>query len=391
MTRPGWFAGLMTGTVLDGQIDIAFLRTDGDSIMEFGPAKMVPYPDEVRTVIAEAVTAAQAWNFDGDEPAIFVTAESALTHAQAHAVIETAQAYALSLDQVIAIGFHGQTVLHRPPTQTRTGPTGIGRTRQLGDGALMAGLIGRPVVFDFRSGDMAAGGHGAPLCPSYHAALLNRVGADETVAVLNLGGVGNITWQSQDGQLVAFDTGPANAPIDDWIRRHGAGDMDEDGHIAASGNLDRDRLATLMNQSYFLDMPPKSLDRNDFTASIANGLSLADGAALLTALAAASVARAVEMLPTRVERLIVCGGGRHNPVLLRLIAEMARVAIDPADEYGWRGDTVEAECFAFLAARHLAGLPVSYPGTTGVPSQMSAGRFAAPSASARLTRAGETL
>ena len=389
MTRPGWFAGLMTGTVLDGQIDIAFLRTDGDSIMEFGPAKMVPYPDDVRTAIAEAVTAAQSWNFDGDEPAIFAKAESALTRVQAHAVIDTAQAHGLPLDQVTAIGFHGQTVLHRPPTQTRTGR--IGRTRQLGDGALMAGLIGRPVVFDFRSGDVAAGGHGAPLCPCYHAALLNRAGADETIAVLNLGGVGNITWQGKDGQLVAFDTGPANAPINDWVRRHGAGNMDEDGHIAARGNLDRDRLATLLNKPYFSDMPPKSLDRNDFTASIADGYSLADGAALLTALAAAGVARAVEMLPARVERLIVCGGGRHNPVLLCLIAEMAGVAIDPADKFGWRGDTVEAECFAFLAARHLAGLPVSYPGTTGVPSRMPAGRLAAPGASASLTGAGDTL
>ena len=390
MTSPEWYAGLMTGTVLDGQIDIAFLRTDGESIMEFGPAAMVPYAEEISGVIAEAVDSAQNWNFTGPEPAIFTEAERALTRAQAHAVISVAQAHNMPLADIVAIGFHGQTVLHRPPVAGRPGPTGIGRTRQLGDGALMAAMIGRPVVFDFRSDDMAAGGHGAPLCPCYHAALLNRAGADETVAVLNLGGVGNITWQGKDGQLVAFDTGPANAPIDDWVRRHKAGIMDFGGKIAASGTVDHARLTELMNKSYFSALPPKSLDRNDFLDSMADGLSLPDGAALLTALAGAGVARAVEMLPARIERLIVCGGGRHNPALLASIAEQAGVVIEPTDRLGWRGDAVEAECFAFLAARHMAGLPVSYPGTTGVPVPMPAGRLAAPDPSARLAGSGDS-
>ena len=390
MTSPGWYAGLMTGTVLDGQIDIAFLRTDGESIMEFGPAAMVPYAEEISGVIAEAVDSAQVWNLTGPEPTIFTKAERALTRAQAHAVISVAETHDIPLADIVAIGFHGQTVLHRPPIAGQTGPTGIGRTRQLGDGALMAAMIGRPVVFDFRSDDMAAGGHGAPLCPCYHAALLNRAGADETVAVLNLGGVGNITWQGKDGQLVAFDTGPANAPIDDWVRRHNAGIMDFGGKIAASGTVDHARLTELMSKPYFSALPPKSLDRNDFLDSLADGLSLPDGAALLTALAGAGVARAVEMLPARIERLIVCGGGRHNPALLTSIAEQAKVTVEPADRLGWRGDAVEAECFAFLAARHMAGLPVSYPGTTGVPVPMPAGRLAAPDPSARLTGSGDS-
>ena len=390
MTSPGWYAGLMTGTVLDGQIDIAFLRTDGESIMEFGPAAMVPYAEEISGVIAEAVDSAQVWNLTGPEPTIFTKAERALTRAQAHAVISVAETHDIPLADIVAIGFHGQTVLHRPPIAGQTGPTGIGRTRQLGDGAMMAAMIGRPVVFDFRSDDMAAGGHGAPLCPCYHAALLNRAGADKTVAVLNLGGVGNITWQGKDGHLVAFDTGPANAPIDDWVRRHNAGIMDFGGKIAASGTVDHARLTELMSKPYFSALPPKSLDRNDFLDSLADGLSLPDGAALLTALAGAGVARAVEMLPARIERLIVCGGGRHNPALLTSIAEQAKVTVEPADRLGWRGDAVEAECFAFLAARHMAGLPVSYPGTTGVPVPMPAGRLAAPDPSARLTGSGDS-
>ena len=385
MTAPGWYAGLMTGTVLDGEIDIAFLKTDGEMIAAFGPAATVPYAEAERQVIAAAVAAAQDWNFDGPEPALFAAAERSLAYAQAQAVIQTAATHDIALADITAIGFHGQTVLHRPPVTGRQG-----RTRQLGDGALMATITGRPVVFDFRSADMAAGGHGAPLCPCYHAALLQRAGADDGVAVLNLGGVGNITWQGKDGRLIGFDTGPANAPIDDWVRMHDAGAMDDGGRIAAAGTVDSNRLAALMMKPYFSALPPKSLDRNDFSTSVADGLSLADGAALLTALAAAGVARAVDMLPARIDRLIVCGGGRHNPALLTSIAEQAEVIIEPADRLGWRGDSVEAECFAFLAARHMAGLPVSHPGTTGVPVPMPAGRLAAPDASARLSGSGDS-
>ena len=385
MTAPGWYIGLMTGTVLDGEIDIAFLKTDGQRILEFGPAAIIPYPDDVRRLITEAVTAAQGWNFDGPEPAIFAVAEHALTGAQAQAVIATADSHAFKFDDITAVGFHGQTVLHRPPTAGQTG-----RTRQLGDGGLMAAMIGRPVVFDFRSADVAAGGHGAPLCPSYHAALLKRAGMDESVAVLNLGGVGNITWQGKDGRLIGFDTGPANAPIDDWVRRHNAGTMDTGGRIAANGTVDHTRLTGLMAKPYFSTLPPKSLDRNDFSFSMADGLSLSDGAALLTALAAAGVARALDMLPTQVERLIVCGGGRHNPTLMKAITAATGVTTDPAESVGWRSDAVEAECFAYLAARHMAGLPVSHPQTTGAPAPMPAGRLAAPDPSARLAGSGDS-
>ena len=368
-----WFAGLMTGTVLDGEIDIAFLRTDGQSIHGFGPHGTRPYTPEVRALLAQSIDAAQGWNFKGPEPAIFATAEGDLTVAQADALAGFAADHGIPLSDIAAIGFHGQTVLHRPPANGRSG-----RTRQLGDGTLMADRTGVPVVFDLRSADIEAGGQGAPLCPCYHAALLDRSNADESVAVVNLGGVGNITWKGANGRLIAFDTGPANAPVNDWVSQHGLGEMDRDGALAAVGLVDEVRLAALMKHPHFSAPFPKSLDRNDFAADLAAGLSLADGAALLTHLAAAAVARAVSLLPVPVTRLVVCGGGRHNPALMTAIEARSGIMTDQAESLGWRGDALEAECFAYLAARHMSGLAVSHPETTGVPVPMPAGRLASP-------------
>ena len=373
MSAHGWFAGLMTGTVLDGEIDIALIRTDGRVITDLGPSGALTYPESLRSRLAKALDAAAAWNFQGAEPAILGHLESEITEAQSDAVTEFVKANRFEMSDIAAIGFHGQTILHRAPkTKMR------GRTRQLGDGALMAARTGREVVYDFRSGDMAAGGHGAPLCPVYHAALLTKHGIGPETAVLNLGGIGNVTWQGGAEQLVGFDTGPANAPIDDWIRRHGAGSMDADGRIASKGVVDDAKLKQLLEHPYFKAPYPKSLDRLDFPASMADGLSLEDGAALLTAFAASAVAKALKGLPARISRLILCGGGRHNSALVREIANRARVHVTMADDLGWRGDSLEAECFAFLAARRLAGLPASFPGTTGVPAPLIAGRIAVP-------------
>lgn len=374
-----WFAGLMTGTVLDGRIDIAFLNTDGQTINGFGPYGLMPYADGLRDEISQCLEAARRWNFEGPEPDIFAATEHALSLAQAEAVISFATAHDIPLSDIAAIGFHGQTVLHRPPEPGRPG-----RTRQLGDGQLMADHTGLPVVFDLRSADINAGGQGAPLCPCYHAALLDIEDTGSDVAVVNLGGVGNITWKGNDGALIAFDTGPANAPINDWMRQHQLGEMDQDGALATTGSVDEERLAKLMQHPHF-DAPfPKSLDRFDFTADLAAGLSPADGAALLTHLAAAAVAHAITLLPTTITKLVICGGGRHNPTLMQAIAARSGVITETADILGWRGDAIEAECFAFLAARHMAGLAVSYPGTTGVPAPMAAGRLARPNLSDKL-------
>lgn len=369
--EPIWAVGLMTGTVLDGNIDVALLRTDGERIAEFGAYRLSPYPPGLLEMLEETLAAARRWGFDGPEPAIFAEAEEALTRAQAQAVHELVEAEGPGLKRLGIVGFHGQTVLHRAPQRGLPG-----RTRQLGDGALMAQHLGVPVAFDFRSADVAAGGQGAPLSAIYHKALLAGIGPE--TAVLNLGGVGNITWAGPDGELVAFDTGPANAPLNDWMRAHGLGPMDRDGALSRQGRVDEARLAELLAHPWFDAPCPKSLDRFDFTASMAEGLAPADGAALLTAFTAGAVGRALDLLPARPRRLIVCGGGRRNPALMAALATRAGVEAVPAEALGWRGDAIEAECFALLAVRSLRGLPISFPGTTGVPAPMHGGRLAFP-------------
>jgi len=373
--KPAWAVGLMTGTVLDGMIDIAAIRTDGETVQEFGPWTLAPYPMELRSLLARTLAAAQAWRFDGPDPALFQQAEAALTRAQSAAVTKFLAQSGIAASNVAVIGFHGQTVLHRAPQPGR-----LGDTRQLGDGALMARLTGIDVVHDFRSADVRAGGQGAPLAASYHAALLASLGAPATTAVLNLGGVGNLTWRggagrSSAGQLVAFDTGPANAPLNDWVGRATGEAMDRDGALSQKGRVDEARLAQLLAHPYLAAAYPKSLDRFSFGAGMADGLSLEDGAATLAAFTAGAVGCALDLLPERPTQLIVCGGGRKNPAIMEAIRTRAYAEPVMAESVGWRGDAVEAECFAFLAVRALRGLPISYPTTTGVPGPMTGGRL----------------
>jgi anhydro-N-acetylmuramic acid kinase len=371
MMKPVWAIGLMTGTVLDGMIDIAAVRTDGVDVAEFGPWKLAPYPTDVRGLLAEAVAAALKWRFEGPEPAIFREAEEALSRAQAKAVAQFIAENGMGTENFAAIGFHGQTVLHRAPEAGR-----YGDTRQLGDGQLMADILGIDVVYDFRTADMRAGGHGAPLSASYHVAMLRRIGAAPDTAVLNLGGVGNVTWWDGKDRFEAFDTGPANGPINDWVKQHGGGDMDVDGAIALRGKVDEARLAKLLEHPYLSAPYPKSLDRYDFTSDMAEGLSLEDGAATLTAFTAGTVGRSLDLLPARPKKLIVCGGGRKNPAIMKALIERAKVEIIPAEDAGLHGDAVEAECFAYLAVRRLAGLPISFAMTTGVPQAIGGGILA---------------
>lgn len=370
--QPIWAIGLMTGTVLDGNIDVALLRTDGERVTDFGAWRLSPYPSGLLELLECALAEARVWNFDGPEPAIFAEASNALTRAQAEAVRELAETAGPGLDRVGIVGFHGQTVLHRAPEPGR-----LGATRQLGDGALMANLLGVPVAWDFRSADVAAGGQGAPLSAIYHKALLDRAGAGPETAVLNLGGVANVTARAGEG-VVAFDTGPANAPINDFVRAAGHGPMDRDGALALSGQVDEVRLARLLDHPWLRQPYPKSLDRFSFTAAMADGMPLADGAATLTAFTAGAVGRALDLLPQRPNRLIVCGGGRRNPAIMAALAQRAGVQAVPAESMGWRGDAIEAECFAFLAARVLRGLPISFPATTGAPRPMTGGRLSFP-------------
>ncbi|HTJ58676.1 MAG TPA: anhydro-N-acetylmuramic acid kinase [Devosiaceae bacterium] len=365
---PIWAVGLMTGTVLDGNIDVALLKTDGERIESFGPYMLAPYPQWIRSLLEETLAAARQWNFEGPEPAIFRQAEEALTTAQAAAVKELVDSAGLSLKDIGIVGFHGQSVLHRAPQPGR-----LGATRQLGDGDLMHALLGVKIAYDFRSADVRAGGQGAPLAAIYHQALLRGLGSAGDLAVLNLGGVANVTWWDGRDQLIAFDAGPANAPINDFVRMQGLGDMDRGGALAFKGKVDEERLQKLLQHAYLSAPYPKSLDRFDFPASMADGLGPEDGAATLTAFTAGAVSKALDLLPQRPKKLVVCGGGRHNPALMTTLASRAGVEPVPAEAVGWRGDAIEAECFAFLAVRALQGLPISFPTTTGVPLPMTGG------------------
>ena len=397
----------MTGTVLDGNIDVALLKTDGEQIESFGRYTLAPYSNNTVELLREAVDQASRWQFHGAEPDIFAEASRQLTIEQSDAVKRLVEDADLSLDDIGVVGFHGQTVLHRPPQGGS-----VGQTRQLGDGALMSQRLNVPVVDDFRSADMQLGGQGAPLSAIYHKALLSRLavpgnpgnlgltgeigvagatgvtdvagspGMTEpsgSMAVLNLGGVANLTWWDGRERLIAFDTGPANAPINDFVREVAGLDYDKDGALAAAGVVDEKRLAELLNHAYFNEPFPKSLDRFGFSWQMAEGLSLQDGAALLTAFCAAAVGKALAQLPHHPKQLIVCGGGRHNASLMKALEQRTGVQVVAAEQAGWRGDAVEAECFAYLAVRTLRGLANSYPGTTGVTYPVSGGVIHRPS------------
>ena len=365
-----WAVGLMTGTVLDGNIDVALLKTDGQTIEACGPYTLARYQDATVELLHQCQHQALQWQFDGPEPAVFRQAEDRLTREQASAINQLLDAHDLVPGDIRVVGFHGQTVLHRPPLPER-----VGMTRQLGDGALMAQLLGIDVVDDFRSADMLAGGQGAPLSAIYHSALLEQTDSSGTSAVLNLGGVANLTWSNGADTLVAFDTGPANAPLNDFVKQSGYADYDVDGRLAAAGTVDEQQLAALLEHRFLSAPYPKSLDRFDFSWRMAEGYDLEAGAALLTAFSAAAVGRALDLLPQRPERLIVCGGGRHNPTLMRELCKRTAAKVVPAEAVGWRGDAMEAECFAYLAMRKLKSWPSSFPGTTGVSSPVCAGNI----------------
>ncbi|MDP1555881.1 MAG: anhydro-N-acetylmuramic acid kinase, partial [Hyphomonas sp.] len=362
VTTPVWVAGFMSGTSLDA-VDAAMILTDGDKVTEFGPAVERKYTAAERAVLQAATEAARAWNWTGPIPeAPFKAALGVITDTHADAW------FALTREEraprPLLAGVHGQTVLHRRPKAGQKGAT-----LQLIDPFALRAAIGVPLVCDFRSADVEAGGQGAPLAPAYHGALMDRLGGEAAV-VLNLGGVANITARLSDGTLIACDTGPANGPIDEWVERHGKGTYDAGGRLALAGKVDTARLARLMSHSWFAEKLPKSLDRYDFNAGMAEGLSVEDGAATLTAFSAAAVAAGIDQLPEKPARVIACGGGRHNPALMAALRGVLRCPLITAEEAGWRGDSIEAEAFAFLAARRMRQLPLSWPMTTGVPAPM---------------------
>ncbi|MDB5690414.1 MAG: anhydro-N-acetylmuramic acid kinase [Sphingomonas bacterium] len=356
--------GLMSGTSLDG-VDAALIETDGEGHVRPIAFRSDPYSDAARDTLREAARLALTYDRPRRSPQI-VEVEGLVTRRHILAVRQLLAGAKITPAEVAVIGFHGQTIAHRPDR---------GWTWQLGDGAAMADALGIAVVNDLRQADVAAGGQGAPLLPVYHRALTAAL--PKPVAVLNLGGVGNISWigdAAGEGEaIVAFDTGPANALIDDWVLAQDCRRYDADGALAAAGQVNDAVLGTMLDHPFFDMPPPKSLDRADFTVQPARGLDAADGAATLTAFTAMSVELGLRLLPSRPARLIVAGGGRHNATLMRMIGTSCGIVPEPIEALGWNGDATEAEGFAYMAVRRLAELPISFPGTTGVPAAMTGG------------------
>ncbi|MEM1150275.1 MAG: anhydro-N-acetylmuramic acid kinase [Pseudomonadota bacterium] len=363
--EPIWAVGFMSGTSIDA-VDAAMLLTDGERVLEFGAVAERKYTTEERAILQTATEAAREWAWRGPPPQeAWVEAQRVITETHKEAFERLLSGWD-GPPPAIA-GVHGQTVLHRAPR-----PGMAGATLQLIDAVAMQAALEMPLAYDFRSADVAAGGQGAPLAPAYHGALLDRLGQGAS-AVLNLGGVANITARTASGTLIAFDTGPANGPIDEWVEGHGRGTYDAEGRFAKGGSVHEGLLAQLFEHPFFVERPPKSLDRFDFNASLARGLSFEDGVATLTAFSARAVAVGVATLPERPQRIIVCGGGRRNPAFMANLEEALPCPVAFAEDVGWRGDSIEAEAFAYLAVRRLRGLPISWPTTTGVAKPMTGG------------------
>ena len=376
--------GLMSGTSMDG-IDVALIKTDGEAIVERGPSMTFPYDCEMRRLLVAAIADAKTLTQRGDRPGSLPHAERELTEHHAASVAAFLSKQGIKRASIDVIGFHGQTVLHKSPTTmvntTANGvpyDTGVpGLTVQLGLGELLADLTRCRVVYDLRAADVAAGGQGAPLVPVYHRALAASL-PQRPLAVVNIGGVANVTWIGRDGRLIAFDTGPGNALVDDWMMKTAGIAYDENGRTAAKGKVHEDVVHFYVNHSFFAHPPPKSLDRNAFFWDLVEGLSPEDGAATLTAFSAAAIAKAREHMPEEPELWIICGGGRLNRTLMGMIAGRVHYAVVPAEAAGLNGDSIEAEAWAYMAVRSLKGLPITYPCTTGVSEPMTGGILAHP-------------
>ncbi|MDX2223642.1 MAG: anhydro-N-acetylmuramic acid kinase [Rhodospirillaceae bacterium] len=360
--------GLMSGTSMDG-IDAALIETDGVRVRRFGPAVSAPYTPAFRAKLRGFVAGVPE---RGDPGAGAV--EQVLTDLHAEAVDRLLREHP-DWDADL-VGFHGQTVWHRP---------GQRATWQLGDGPRLARRLGRPVCFDFRSADVAAGGQGAPLAPLFHLALAEPL--PRPVAVLNLGGVGNVTWigdgsidRPEAADMLAFDTGPGNGLLDDWILKKTGKAMDQDGLVSARGRVDWDVIRAWMREPFFAAPPPKSLDRFAFSIAAVKGLSVENGAATLAAFTANCVHHALQQCPAKPREVLVTGGGRHNPSIMRALIETTGLTVRPIEAIGASGDHLEAQAFAFLAARSRRGLPLTYPKTTGVATPQTGGRIVPPAA-----------
>lgn len=351
---PVWALGLMSGTSMDG-IDAALIQTDGETVTGFGPAATTPYDETTRDAIRAALGQARP------DPAV----ARHMTDAHAALIEALLSQHPEYKGKIRIVGLHGHTVLHAPADRL---------TVQIGDGPRLASQLGIDVISDFRSADVAAGGQGAPFAPLYHRALCADM--DGPVVVLNIGGISNITWIEDPARdPIAFDTGPGNALLDDWVGGTTDEPFDIDGKFSAMGSVNSEVLADLLDNPYFDAPPPKSLDRLDFTIDALQGLSAEDGAATLARFTCETVVSNLRHLPAPPHRILVTGGGRKNPTLMAGLSALSGIPVAPVESVGWDGDAIEAQAFAFLAVRSLRQLPLSVPTTTGVPVPMTGGRL----------------
>ena len=360
--------GTMSGTSMDG-VDVALIETDGESVSRFGAYLSREYSPTERHILRGAVNAAKDMNDRSARPDAVAQAEKLVTETHLKAIDALLQQAGVHPSEVEVVGFHGQTILHRPERRL---------TVQIGDGALLAKRLKIPVVYDFRAADVAAGGQGAPLVPVFHRALL-RAFDDGPIVVVNIGGVANVTYIDGEAEPIAFDTGPGNAPMDELMLTRSGKPMDTGGAISASGQADKALVAAALDHKFFAQKPPKSLDRADFARFDFNALSLPNALATAAEIIASSIALSRKHFPKEPKRWIVAGGGAKNPTLMKLLREkLAPARVQMAEEIGWQSSAVEAQAFAFLAVRSIKNLPLSFPKTTGISQPMTGGVLVKP-------------
>lgn len=351
--------GLMSGTSMDG-IDLALVRTDGESVVERGPAMGVAYDPAFRKALAQSLETAKVIRNREERPGDLVDVERELTLRHASAVQDFLRRFDIAAKDVDFIGFHGQTVLHRPLDAL---------TVQIGDGPMLARETGIAVIYDMRASDMLHGGQGAPLVPAYHAALAAGIAdfAGKPIMFVNIGGISNLTFIGSDGEVTAFDSGPGNTLIDQWVEAEAGVPFDAGGAIASEGVVVASLASRYLDQSFFTSEKRMSLDRNDFRPPAPGEVGLHDGARTLAHVTAAAIVKSMRHLPEKPQLIVVCGGGRLNRVIMADLAELAIGArVEPAETFDFNGDSMEAEAWAYLAVRSSKGLPLTFPGTTGV-------------------------
>ncbi|HHL42576.1 MAG TPA: anhydro-N-acetylmuramic acid kinase [Hellea balneolensis] len=371
MKKNGYTAiGLMSGTSLDG-VDASILRTDGTKILELGAGVCREYSVREREVLLGATHDALQWHFHGPKPDSFRVASKIIEDAHIGVVRDLLATAGMERDEVDIVGFHGQTVIHQPPQDGKNG-----QTLQIGRAQVLAETLGVDVCYDFRSRDMEHGGQGAPLVPVYHQALADLAKLSGVSAIINIGGVSNLTLISPDGEIFATDCGPGNGPIDAWVSKKGAGPYDIGGRYAMAGQANMDVLQSWLTAPFFHALPPKSADRWQFDVlKDLEGYNVQDGAATLATFCAFAIAHTLEQYNQPIENIIVCGGGRYNQAIMDSLAKRTKRPVQNADELAWDGDFIEAQAFAYLAVRALMGLPITYPQTTGVSHPLCGGQL----------------